>query len=124
MSGELPPVPMVWTGNPHFWTFFLLLLQHCTLASSTTLLQSFWSLATVYQFPIPIPVRSSSALPVHLYCGLPLFLIPSFLVVSVYFGTFFTFTSCKREGNMVTENKNCARTPLGTLTAEDGLCWV
>ena len=58
-------------------TVFLL-----TLASNKIFLHSFRSLATVYQFLIPFPFKSSSALSNHLSLSLPIFLFPSILAVT------------------------------------------
>jgi ABC-type uncharacterized transport system permease subunit len=61
------------------FTVFMLFFFSVT----ATPLHSFQSLATLCQFLIPIAFRSSSTLSLHLYRGLPLFLIPSILAVTV-----------------------------------------
>jgi hypothetical protein len=73
--------------------FFLLLLEKCnplwTLASSTTLLYSSWSLATACKFLIIY--ESPSASSIHHFCGHPLFLVRSILAFTIYFGILSTF---------------------------------
>ena len=74
----------------------LLLLSYCsplwTLVSNTFLLHSFRSLTTVYWFFTPVIFRPSSTLSVHLFHGLPLFLIPSILAVTIFFSPFLRYS--------------------------------
>ena len=125
MSGELPPVPIgLYLYGVDSKTLLFNLLSFPPPPTLQTVIDlgcqhdpSPFLLVSGHFLPISHSHygRSSSTLPVHLYRGLPLFLISSFLVVTVYFGTFFPFTSCKGEGNIAIRNKNCARIPLGTI---------